>query len=105
MVNGIALYYYLAATDWHAADVPNPEPKAPEGLDNAVDVFLGWLKWGGIVGGVAMLLVCGIMMMVGRRNRSAIAVEGATGIGWVIAGLAVIVLAAGLVGAVLDAVG
>ena len=39
--------------------------------------------------------------MVGRRNRSATAVDGATGIPWIIAGLSVIVLSSGLVGAIL----
>ncbi len=100
------IYYYVAATDWQAADdVPKPDPQAPKELADAFNVFLGWLTWGGIALAVVGAIVCGIMMVIGRRNRSAMAVEGATGIVWVIAGLAVIALAAGLVGAVLDAVG
>ena len=84
-----------------AAAVPNPSPEAPPGLDGVANTFLGWLKWGGLLAGVVGLMVCGIMMMIGRRNRSATAVDGATGIPWVVAGLSVITLASGLVGAIL----
>lgn len=84
-----------------AAAVPNPPPKAPPGLEQPAADFLGWIKWGGIVAGMVGLMVCGIMMMIGRRNRSATAVDGATGIPWVLAGLTVITLASGLVGTVL----
>jgi hypothetical protein len=41
------------------------------------------------------------MMILGRRNRSATAVDGATGIPWILGGLTVISLSAGLVGALL----
>jgi hypothetical protein len=84
-----------------AAAVPNPPPAAPPGLDGPATTFLAWLKWGGIVAGMVGLMVCGIMMMIGRRNRSATAVDGATGIPWVVAGLTIITLASGLVGAIL----
>lgn len=84
-----------------AAAVPNPSPEAPPGLDGVATTFLGWLKWGGLLAGVVGLMVCGIMMMIGRRNRSATAVDGATGIPWVVAGLSVITLASGLVGSIL----
>lgn len=84
-----------------AATVPNPPPSAPPGLDGPATTFIGWLKWGGIVAGMVGLMVCGIMMMIGRRNRSATAVDGATGIPWVVAGLTIITLASGLVGAIL----
>ncbi|MEK8106571.1 hypothetical protein NKG94_17435 [Micromonospora sp. M12] len=40
------------------------------------------MKWILIVAGVGGLLVCGIMMAVGRRNRSAFAADGAAGIPW-----------------------
>ena len=36
-----------------AVDVPNPDPTAPPGLSTAVNTLLGWLKWGGLVAGVA----------------------------------------------------
>lgn len=85
-----------------AADVPNPDPQAPPGLDAVADTFLGWLKWGGLVAGVVGLTICGIMMMVGRRNRSATAVDGASGIPWVLAGLSLVALASGIVGQVVS---
>lgn len=96
--------WVLTSTPWVdvlAADVPNPAPKAPPGLAEPVDMFLGWLKWIGIVAGVAGITICGIMMMVGRRNRSHLAAEGAAGIPWVLAGLSLVALAAGVVGVVL----
>jgi hypothetical protein len=40
-------------------------------------------------------------MIVGRRNRSNMAVDGASGIPWVFAGLSLMTLSAGLVGAML----
>ncbi len=85
-----------------AAAVPNPPPQAPPGLDTFGEQFLGWLKWGGLMGGMAGLMICGIMMAVGRRNRSMTAVDGAAGIPWVLAGLTVISLASAVVGQVLS---
>lgn len=82
------------------AQVPNPAPAAPPGLGAAADILLSWMKWGGLVAGVAGLIICAIMMMVGRRNRSATAADGAAGIPWVLGGLTVIAFSAGLVGAV-----
>jgi len=82
------------------AAIPNPAPVAPPGLGEAVNTLLGWLKWGGLVAGVAGLLVCAIMMMIGRRNRSAVAADGAAGIPWVLGGLTIIAFSAAIVGAV-----
>lgn len=84
------------------AQAPNPPPAAPPGLDGAANTFLGWMKWGGLVAGVLGLFICGVMMMVGRRNRSTAAVDGATGIPWVLGGLTVMSFAAGIVGQVLS---
>jgi hypothetical protein len=93
--------WYLAAPPVAAPSVPNPAPAAPPGLDRTANLFLSWLKWGGIVAGVAGMMICGIMMAVGRRNRHALAADGAAGLPWVLGGLSIVVLAAGLVGAVL----
>lgn len=82
------------------AQVPNPAPAAPPGLEAAADTLLAWMKWGGLVAGVAGLIICALMMMIGRRNRSATAADGAAGIPWVLGGLTVIAFSAGLVGAV-----
>ena len=81
-----------------AAGVPNPAPKAPPGLVGPVDTLLGWWKWGALVAGVFGLIGCGAMMALGRRNRSSLAADGATGIPWVLAGLTLIALSSGIVG-------
>jgi len=80
--------------------VPDPPPAAPPGLQGTADLLLGWLKWGGLVSGLVGLMVCGIMMAVGRRNRHALAADGAAGVPWVLGGLSLVVLASGIVGAV-----
>ncbi|MBI4943595.1 hypothetical protein [Kineosporia sp. R_H_3] len=85
-----------------AAAVPNPAPVAPPGLSGPADLLLGWLKWVGMVAGVVGFGVCAIMMILGRRNRSNMAVDGASGIPWVLGGLSLLSLASGLVGAVLS---
>jgi len=92
----------LATSGSAFAQAPNPPPAAPPGLDQAANTFLGWMKWGGVVAGVLGLFICGVMMMVGRRNRSTTAVDGATGIPWVLGGLTVMSFAAAITGAVLS---
>ena len=84
-----------------AVAAPNPPPQAPPGLDAAANTFLGWIKWAGLIAGVLGLFICALMMMVGRRNRSTTAVDGATGIPWVLGGLTLMSLGAGVVGAIL----
>jgi hypothetical protein len=81
--------------------VPNPRPVAPPGMAAPAGLLLGWLKWAGLVSGVVGLGMCAIMMILGRRNRSNMAVDGASGIPWVLGGLSLMTLSAGLVGAVL----
>lgn len=84
-----------------AAGAPNPAPVAPPGVDGAATTFLGWMKWIGLIAGVGGLMLSGIMMTVGRRNRHQMAVEGAAGVPWALGGLTLISLAAGITGAVL----
>ena len=91
----------LLASQIFAVSAPNPAPQAPPGLEQTADMFLGWVKWGGLVAGVLGLAICAIMMMLGRRNRSTTAVDGATGIPWVLGGLSVMALASGIVGVIL----
>jgi hypothetical protein len=81
-----------------AAGVPDPSPQAPPGMAGPVGTLLGWFKWGALVGGVFGLIGCGAMMAIGRRNRSSLAADGATGIPWVLAGLTLIALSSGIVG-------
>lgn len=83
------------------SEVPNPGPVAPKGMEAVGNMFLGWLKWILIICGVGGLFACGIMMTVGRRNRSALAADGAAGIPWVLAGLTLGAVGAGVVGVVL----
>jgi hypothetical protein len=87
-----------------AAPAPDPwnvAPDAPPGMNTVANTFFGWGKWVLIAAGVLGLLICAGMMIIGRRNRSATAVDGATGIPWVLAGLAVAALAGGVVTTVL----
>lgn len=76
--------------------VPNPIPAAPPGLDTVASTFLGWGKWILLVSGVLGFFICAGMMIIGRRNRSQTAVDGAAGVPWVLAGLALTSLAAGI---------
>jgi hypothetical protein len=77
---------------------PNPAPSAPPGLSNTVSTLLGWWKWGAMIAGIFGLVGCGAMMAIGRRNRSTLAADGASGIPWVLAGLTLIALSSGIVG-------
>jgi hypothetical protein len=81
-----------------AAGIPDPAPVAPPGLSGRVNTLLAWWKWGALVAGVFGLIGCGAMMAIGRRNRSNLAADGATGIPWVLAGLTLIALSSGIVG-------
>jgi hypothetical protein len=81
-----------------APAVPNPAPLAPPGLSGEVSTLLGWWKWIALTAGVFGLVGCGAMMAIGRRSRSSLAADGATGIPWVLAGLTLIVLSSGIVG-------
>jgi len=85
------------ATVLAAPPVPTPTPVAPPGLEEVGDTVIAWLKWILVVCGVGGLVVCGIMMTIGRRNRSAMAADGASGIPWVLGGLTCGVVAAAIV--------
>ena len=93
-----------AAPDPHHVHIfaaPEPAPQAPPGLQAKTNIFLGWMKWGGIIAGVAGFMIAGIMMVVGRRNRSSMAADGASGLPWIIGGLSLCAIAGGIVGQVL----
>jgi hypothetical protein len=79
------------------AEISNPAPRAPAGVATTVTELLAWGKWIAFVCGVAGLIVSGIMMMLGRRNRSQMSADGAIGLPWVIGGLSVVVLAVPMV--------
>ena len=79
------------------ADLNNPAPRAPDGVATTVNTLLAWGKWIAFVCGVAGIIVSGIMMMLGRRNRSQMSADGAIGLPWVIGGLSVVALAVPMV--------
>ncbi len=97
----MALHVLRVLTEVGPLAAPTPAPAAPPGLQGLGDIFIGWMKWILIVCGVGGLLACGIMMTVGRRNRSSFAADGAAGIPWVLGGLTLGAIAAVIVGAVL----
>jgi hypothetical protein len=78
--------------------VPNPAASPPPGLTVPIDTILGWVKWGSVIAGSAGLSVCALMMMVGRRNRSSLAADGAAGIPWVLLGLMLASASSAIVG-------
>jgi hypothetical protein len=82
------------------ASEPRERPVAPPGLAGGHAARLAEVD--GVVAGIVGFGACGIMMILGRRNRSNMAVGGATGIPWVLGGLSLMSLASGLVGAVLS---
>ncbi|MGQ0843871.1 MAG: hypothetical protein ACT4QF_07025 [Sporichthyaceae bacterium] len=90
-----------AITALATANVPNPGPIAPPGTEIIVGNWIGYFKWFALVAGTIGLITCGIMMMIGRRHRSALASEGAAGVPWVIAGLILVSLTSTIVATVL----
>ena len=92
----------LAAPDPSAPSAPNPAPIAPPGMEELANTFLGWGKWSLLVAGVLGFFICAGMRIIGRRNRSQAAVDGAAGVPWVLAGLALTSLAAGIAGVALS---
>lgn len=91
----------LALLGSFPAQAPDPNPiPLPGKLGDFSNTVIGWLKTIAIIFGVGMLVVSGIMVIVGRRNRHTTAMEGLTGTGWVIAGLAIVGASATIVGAI-----
>ena len=74
--------------------------RATAGADSrSLTASLSWMKWGVVVVGVVGLLTCAMMIIIGRRNRSATAYEGLVGSAWVLAGLGLASVATLIVGA------
>lgn len=88
----MSIVLHLAAQALAAGhpQVPDPPAAPPPGFAAPVNTILGWIKWGAIVCGSAGMSVCGLMMILGRRNRSSLAVDGAAGIPYVLLGLMVV---------------
>ena len=89
------------AATFLAENVPNGPAQAPPGLETFGNEIVGWTKWVGIIACVVGLMVCGVQMALGRRNRSEMAAQGAIGIPWVGAGIVIIGGAAAIVGGLL----
>jgi type IV secretory pathway VirB2 component (pilin) len=87
----------LAALAGAPMELSNPPASPPQGVEATVNTLLAWGKWIAFVCGVAGIVVSGIMMMLGRRNRSQMSADGAIGLPWVIGGLSCVVLAVPLV--------
>lgn len=78
--------------------VPDPQPRNPGGaIGKATDFILGLMMWGGLVGAVGALIAAGVMMVVGRRNRNNLAIDGAMSLPWILAGLALVLGASSFV--------
>lgn len=84
-----------------ADSLPNPGPQAPPGMGKTFSDWISWGKYIGMFAGVMGFIACGIMMMVGRRNRSHLSAEGAGGLVWVIAGGSVVTLSVSIVTALM----
>jgi hypothetical protein len=78
--------------------IPQPQPVPPPGLAPLADTVLNWLAWGAGISGVGGLLICSVMIIIGRRRGHQLASEGLIGTLYVAAGLSLAVSAAGLVG-------
>ena len=79
--------------------VPDAPAAVPAEVSGVVGTLLGWAKAACIIAGVFGLLACAFMLMLGRRNRSQMAVDGAVGLPYVIGGLSIVLLAVPLVNA------
>ena len=88
---------HMAAGHVIAAGVPNPAPVPVPGLAGPVNTIIGWGKWLVMILGVVGLLICGGQMAIGRRNRHSFAADGAAGIPWVLGGISLATIAAGVV--------
>jgi hypothetical protein len=77
--------------------VPKPAGDPPADVTSKVEMFLGWLKYGGMAAGVGGLIICGAMMAVGQRNRHSLSADGAAGVPWALAGVSLVVLAVSIV--------
>jgi hypothetical protein len=91
----------LVACDNTAGSL-NPCAQAPDSVKKVASTLIMWTRWTGMAAGVFGLMSCGVMMAIGRRNRSHLAGEGASGIPWVLGGLSVIALSYGVVSQVLS---
>jgi hypothetical protein len=84
-----------------ADTITNPGAKVPPGLGNTLENWIAYAKYIAMIAGAIGIIICGIMMMIGRTNRHHMAANGASGLVWVIAGLSVTSLAVGITTSIL----
>lgn len=84
---------------WVLAQAPDPAPAPPPGLKNFGNSLISWLKWGVLVIGMLGILASAAMIVIGRRNRNEMAMQGFMGVGYGLVGMAIASVAAVLVGA------
>ena len=77
----------VLATPTLAGVLPAPPPEAPPELVEFVDLWFELGQW--FIGVLAALcvLVCAVLLIVGRKQRSATAYQGLEGIAWIIGGV------------------
>jgi hypothetical protein len=101
MILDLAVHAHLAiaaARPALAGAIPNPPAVTPPGnLVTAVNTVIGWGKWIMFYLGIIGLLICGVQMLIGRRNRHSFAADGAAGIPWVLGGLSLVSASSGIV--------
>lgn len=73
--------------------VPNPSPKAIDGLMDKVNDLLGNAMWIGIICGVLGLIIAGGMIALHNRQGPGAGGEAVEKIGWTIAGVLIVVSA------------
>lgn len=80
------------------ADIPNPAPAAPTGeITTTVTTLLAFAKWFGLIAGVGGLIAAGVMLAVGRRNRSQLSVDAAVSLPYIVGGISLVMLAVPIV--------
>ena len=73
--------------------VPNPTPKAIEGLMDKINDLLGNAMWIGIICGILGLIIAGAMIALHNRQGPGAGGEVAEKVGWVIAGVLIVISA------------
>ena len=95
------MHHVLGLMAYLPSQLSPVSPQAPAGVESTITPLMGWGMWIALLAGFGGLVVSGIMMAVGRRNRSQMAADGAIGLPWVIGGLSVCAIAVPLVNALL----
>lgn len=90
----------IAVVNLIAQVPPQPEPVQPPGGEIAAEA-LGWLAWAAGFAAVGALIVIGIRMMIGMRNRSQMAADSLGSLPWVFGGLVLVSSASAIARAVI----